>query len=55
MSANTTKDIVLNPPPAAASAEALTPGSESDAPEFILFMHDGEPVVYKRYEKGGGD
>ena len=50
MTENGSKDITLNPPPAAATAEALPPG-ENTAPEFILYMHEGRPTIYKRYEE----
>lgn len=51
---NGTGDVTLTPPAAAADAEAFTPGGDDVAPEFILYMHNGEPVVYRRYEKEGG-
>lgn len=49
MSSNGNGDVVLMPPAASAHAEALPPGGSSDAPEFIMYMHEGRPVVYQKY------
>lgn len=50
MSRNGSGDVTLHPPTASATAEALPPGGvDEGAPEFILYMHQGRPVVYQRY------
>lgn len=50
MSSNGKGDVVLSPPPAEATAKALPPGGSSDdAPNFIMYMHLGRPVVYQKY------
>lgn len=58
MPRNGSGDVTLYPPPAEASAEAIPPGGSSSgdgAPPFILFMHNGRPVVYQRYMEDVSD
>ena len=51
MASNGKGDVTLTPPAAEARAKALPPGgtASDDAPEFIMYMHMGRPVVYQKY------
>jgi len=42
-------NVTVHAPTATAAASALTPGVETQAPEFIVYMHEGKPVLYQRY------
>lgn len=43
-------DVTIMPDVARAKSIAPKP-NETPAPEFIVYIHDGEPVLYKRYDK----
>jgi hypothetical protein len=43
-------DVTISAPPAAAHGAGLAPGVV-EAPEFVVYMHEGRPVLYKRYEE----
>ncbi len=51
--ANGTGDVTISPGPAGAQATALEPNVDEEAPQFILYMHQGRPVIYQRFDEEG--
>lgn len=44
-------NVTIKPPTASANGGAIAPGVtlEAGPPEFIVYMHEGRPVLYQRY------
>lgn len=44
-------NVTVHAPTATAQSRALAPSSEP--PEYMVYEHDGKPVLYKRYVEEG--
>jgi hypothetical protein len=44
-------DVTITAPTAASNGAAAHPPGLVEVPEFVVYMHEGRPVLYKRYEE----
>ena len=42
-------NVTVHAPTATASGGALVPGAVTEPPEYMVYEHEGRPVLYKRY------